>query len=241
MYFSGGKDSTAMLYYLDDLLDQIDVAFCDTGAILPEVLEHIHETCWRLKARLSVVRPPQDIREFHREKGLPADIVPFERTVEYRDYMHAPVENPIQSYFSCCYQMIMKPLDDYSRENGYNLVIRGSKKCDERVGAPDGFVHNGVTYLSPLWDWSHEDVFAYLKQRGVSLPPHYRLFPDSLDCFICTGHLKHYGLERLEFIKKHHPDKWPELFDNLCKVDRAVTEEYADFRYAVVEGIKDAR
>lgn len=241
LQFSGGKDSTALMYYLDDLLDRIDVVFCDTGLILPEVLDHIHGTCDRLNARLTIIHPPEDIREFHKREGLPSDIVPYEQTVHFRETMYAHVETPIQTYVNCCYKMIMQPVDLFVRNNGYNTVIRGSKKCDARVGVPDGFSYDGVTYLSPIWDWSHEEVFAYLKQRGVELPPHYRYFPDSLDCYLCTGHLKHYGLERIEFIKKFHPDKWPELYERLLKVGSAVENEFHQFEYTVTEGTKNGR
>lgn len=239
MHFSGGKDSTAMLYFLRDLLNRVDVMFCDTGKILPEVLDHVYRTCETLKARLIVVHPEEDIDAYHTRIGFPVDLVPVEMTAEARDLMHVQVKQPLQSYLTCCYNMIMKPLDDNSRALGYNVILRGSKQSDARVGVSDGFIHDGVTYFSPLWDWTHEEVFEFLRENKVSLPLHYKFFSDSLDCYHCTGHMHHYGAQRIAFVRKYHPDKWPILEDRLRIVSAILDHENDLVHFAMMDGMRD--
>ena len=221
--FSGGKDSTALLYWMRDQLDGKKIVHCNTGAILPEVEDFISKTCSDLGADLDIIKT--DVFAYTSKMGYPSDIVPFERTIFYKNVMHGQVEQPLQSYAECCMNMIWLPFQRYFQENSIDTVYRGSKGTDTRVGVPDGFTEDGITYYSPLWNWSHDDVFAFLKKQGVVLPKHYSFFADSLDCWICTGHLKHCGKERLQYIKKYHPEKWPFLRERLSKVEQILYDE----------------
>lgn len=239
LHFSGGKDSTAMLYWLRDLVDQFDVMTCDTGLILQEVRDHIQRCCADVGAKLIVIHPPEPILEYHKRVGLPSDVVPVETTYEAQELMHIPVKQKLQSYLTCCYNMIMKPLDDATRDLGYNVVLRGSKKADARVGVEDGFVSNGVLYLSPIWDWSHKDVLTFLSENRITLPPHYRDFADSLDCAICTGHLRHCGVERIRYIRRHQQSIWPELLDRLTRVQSVLSDQHRGTVRIIKAGLKD--
>jgi len=211
LQFSGGKDSTALLYLCRPLLNKITVFFSDTGAVYPHVVEFVHETCAKLGAELRVVKPPISVKDYTEREGLPADIVPIEamREVQWTQKDKAPVL--VQSYLKCCSAMIFEPMQRAVKESGAKIILRGSKKADSRVGVPDGYVEEGITYLSPLWNWSDADVFAYLDREGVALPKHYPEIPDSLDCWLCTGHLLRHGAAKIKWTKENCPDLWPEL------------------------------
>lgn len=234
--FSGGKDSTAVLYWLRDHVGEFDVLFCDTGAILPDIKDFIHATCDKLCANLITVKPVEDIRKFHLQEGFPADIVPVEYTKEFQQFLPEPKPWLVQSYMSCCWRMLFFPLMDYIKQNDYNIVIRGSKGSDSRLSVPDGHVEDGIKFLSPIWDWTDEDVFSYLLKEGVRLPKHYSFFNDSLDCYLCTGHMKYHGAERLQYIKKFWPQLWPEVETRLKLVGDIVGGESATVANAFLGG-----
>jgi phosphoadenosine phosphosulfate reductase len=229
LQFSGGKDSTALIYLARPYLDRITVMFIDTWATFPHVLEFAEETCRKLGADLQIVRPPIPVRDYIDAAGLPSDIVPVEATLEFSPLLNgANGGTRVQSWMRCCGAMLWGPLDKAVRDSGIKLVLRGSKKADARVGAPPGFIEDGIEYSSPLWDWSHDDVFSYLKREGVTLPKQYRLgCEESLDCTICTAFLAdHYhGRSKLEYIRENHPELWPELRGRLSALQGALVAE----------------
>ncbi|WP_042693646.1 phosphoadenosine phosphosulfate reductase family protein [Azospirillum sp. B506] len=55
LQYSGGKDSTAMLYLARPFLDRIDVVFANAGAPYPHVLQFITSTCAQLGAKLTII------------------------------------------------------------------------------------------------------------------------------------------------------------------------------------------
>lgn len=229
LQFSGGKDSLACLYKWRDRLDDVTVLFSDTGAIFPHVRQFVIDACASLGADLVIVEPAEPIRSFHERLGVPADVVPVFSTVELAPYLteteKRPLVNPVMR---CCASMLLAPMQEFVDKARPQFVVRGSKKADRRVGVPDGHVENGITYLSPLWNMTDADVFAYLDEVGAKLPTHYATVNDSLDCYLCSGHLTFgTGAARVEYTRRQHPDLWPELERNLTVMRSAIGRELA--------------
>lgn len=226
LHFSGGKDSTALLYLARPYLDKITVLSAMTETTFPHLRESITKTCQKLGAQLEIVSPPMRLSDFHATYGLPSDIVPVDSSPEMAPYIAQ--QTRLQSYLSCCSAMLLMPLQAATVRLEATLVLRGVKNCDTRKGVPHGFVENGIQYDAPLWDWSNSEVMDYLAEVGAELPAHYYDgIQDSLDCLTCTAHLDHHGKERIDYVKKHYPQHWPDLSDNLGKVRTEVTRQYA--------------
>lgn len=226
--FSGGKDSLALLHYVSPWLNDPIVYHGDTGDTFPHVLEFVRETCEKLKLRLRVVKPPIQISEYIEKFGYPSDIVPVEASLPMRNFNSG--EGPmLQSGFQCCTAMLFRPLMLALQEDGITDIYRGSKKCDDRVGVADGFEdENGVTYHSPLWDWTDADVFDYLKRRGIEPAHHYKFVNESLDCVNCTAYLKgHASADRVRYTRDNYPERWPEFKRRLQLVNSVVSQERA--------------
>lgn len=230
--FSGGKDSLAVLYLCRPILKDATVYFGDTGGVYPHMAEFVHKTCSALGATLRVVAPPMPLADYHREAGLPADIIPVERTQEMRRYTKG-VGPLLQSNLTCCSRMLWAPLNEALIADGITLVYRGSKGADSHVGVTDGYLENGITYRSPIWDWSDDDVFAYLKGVGAETPEHYATVNNSFDCLMCTAYLTSPGArERLEFTKRRYPEHWAELQGKLRSVREMIDSERASLEDA---------
>ncbi len=232
LQFSGGKDSTALMYLARPWLDKITVLFAETGATFPHLVKHIEDTCRLLNARLEIVRAPFDVFQHTETFGLPSDVVPVEASFVAKLFVNPPPKQVLQPYTSCCGAMLWDPMMKYIADNGVDLVLRGSKASDHRRGVANSQV-NGVTFASPLWDWSDNDVHEYLRREGASLPDHYKTINDSLDCWMCTAHLAHHGDEKMRYIRENYPDLWPTVAERMGRVKAAIDNEMARIKPAI--------
>ncbi len=64
----------------------------------------------------------------------------------------------------------------YYKEHELDIMLLGRRRADGNyVGKGDNIYTNGqgVTRYSPLADWSHEEILAFIHYYGVELPPIY--------------------------------------------------------------------
>lgn len=63
----------------------------------------------------------------------------------------------------------------YYKDKGLDIIILGRRKKDGNyVGKGDNiYTSNGVTRYSPLSEWSHEEISAYIHYNNLKLPPIY--------------------------------------------------------------------
>jgi 3'-phosphoadenosine 5'-phosphosulfate sulfotransferase (PAPS reductase)/FAD synthetase len=218
LQFSGGKDSLACLYmFRDD--PEVVVVYTDTGAAFPHMREFVHRTAKKLGVRLHVASPAKPCADWQIENGFPADVVAWDATPQMR-HMTGCKTAPVVPYATCCAVNLWMPMQEAVAALGADTVIRGSKACDDKKSVPDGYVENGITYLSPLWTWSDEDVFSYLQSVGAEIPPQYAMGGDSLDCWCCTGYMGTHGTKRFAFMRDNYPDLYADAAARL----RAVKE-----------------
>jgi len=225
IYFSGGKDSLAVLHMFKDDPDLECVFFGDTGDTYPHMMEFIIDTCKKFKAPLEIITAKMGQEEYHKQYGYPSDMIPVVRSPEGKAVRKQNGEQKLQSFVQCCSNMCWLPMQE--RALG-KTVYRGIKKCDEHDTVTNGYFDkaSGIQYINPIWDWTDDMVFDYLKKNNVEVARHYKQVNVSLDCIHCTAFTHSpSAVDRLKWTKENYPSYWPEIKRRFAVVNKAIKEE----------------
>jgi phosphoadenosine phosphosulfate reductase len=228
LFFSGGKDSIACLDLCKPYLDRIVVIWVNTGSNFPEVEECVTKVALEVP---NFVEIPTNQAWSIEINGYPADVVPVNFTRLGQDVTN-PKDIMLRSYLECCNENLWSPAYARVKEMGITGVIRG-QRADEGHRAPikSGYVADGIEYFFPLQDWSNEDVNDYLLKRGVEMTDRLMMKSHtSLDCWNCTAFTEN-SVERMEYMKKHHPVKHLYVVKLLQKIDNAVMSEMLGIKH----------
>jgi len=196
--FSGGKDSLACVYLLRDQLDRCTVYTLDTGDLLPEVLDVIsHVEAFAPH----FVRVERDVQGWIAAHGLPSDLVPYSQHPMGR--LLGQQGTTLVPRYKCCHANLSMPLYRRIREDGNTLLIRGSKRADTpRMSYESGATADGIELWLPLQEWSHAEVFAYLRQVGAPLCRIYEHVTNAPECARCPAW---WGERRAAYLRAFHP------------------------------------
>lgn len=221
LQFSGGKDSLACLYLLRDQLDKLTVYWVDAGDGCPET-----------HAVIEAVRPwiphfvvvKSDSRKWRENNGIPSDVVPS--SCHPMGVAYGMGRQRISNKFDCCIHNLMLPMHQRMLADGVDLVIRGTKLADTGVVPADGPTED-YTVCLPIKDWSHEDVFAYLKEVGAPTNPVYDFFKgiSAPECLSCTAW---WDDGKAAYLKERHPAQYEAYQGSLREIAFEIQKHVGD-------------
>lgn len=194
---SGGKDSMAVLHLCRDRLDC--AIYVNTGFSYPETRAMIAYA----ETLLTVHTVHSDRAGQNEREGLPADVVPVDWT-RFGQQISGAKSVTVQNYLSCCYENVMAPAWAKAKALGVTHLYLGQRREEARKSpVRDGTLHEGITRVHPIEDWTEAQVFAYLSEK-MEIPAHYAIKHSSLDCFDCTAYRKD-STDRVEWMRSAHP------------------------------------
>jgi 3'-phosphoadenosine 5'-phosphosulfate sulfotransferase (PAPS reductase)/FAD synthetase len=105
----------------------------------------------------------------------------------------------------------------YCKKRKYDLLILGRRKIDGNyVGKGNIYTARGVTRYSPMADWSHEDILAYIHYHNLNLPPFYKYKKG----YLCSTH----PWPARQYTGSIH-NGWREIYD----IDKAIVVNAAKY------------
>ena len=230
LQFSGGKDSSAVLYLLRPYWDRLTVYFVNSGDPMPETLEVIEQVRQMVPYFVEVQgRQPQ----VQAQLGWPSDIVTCGSTPFGRMMGHD--EPALIDRYTCCFHSLMQPMYERMKADGITLVIRGQKNDDDKKPPlRSSSTLDGFEFLYPIEDWTTEQVFDYCKQVGAQLPSFYEGgMPGGPDCMSCTAWLEH---KLPQYVQRYHPERYGNLMSRINTI-AAVIQPYVEQLQNTVKGL----
>lgn len=215
LQFSGGKDSLCLLYLLREQLKDITVYRLSTGDEPPETLAVVDAVKGWIPNFVTVQTDSKSWRQVH---GMPSDIVPARNHEIGIAYGMSSLR--LSGRFECCSANLMLPVHERMLADGVDCVIRGTKICDTGKVPYEG-ESPWYMLLLPLRDWSHEQVFAYLKSVGAPHNPIYDLTKGASapECLSCTAW---WDDGKSAYLKARHPKAYQEYRVNVQAILHSV-------------------
>jgi phosphoadenosine phosphosulfate reductase len=228
---SGGKDSLTLLNAMRPWWDRLCVFWLNPGKPLDETVEMMEKIKRDVPNFVEVAGRQKEVIA---EDGWPFDAVPHLYTSD-GNFVFGATPFKVQARLSCCYRALMLPMHEKMVELGVTCVIRG-KRAEEKdkTLSRTGTIAEGIEFVYPLWDWSAQDVMAYLEAHGIPLPESYQYANHSLDCMDCTAWSEE-GLHR--YLKARHPEEFREHVRKVKLVRAAVLESLSSTAWSENEDL----
>jgi 3'-phosphoadenosine 5'-phosphosulfate sulfotransferase (PAPS reductase)/FAD synthetase len=160
------------------------------------------------------VRVDTDVRRWIEANGLPSDLIPY--SVHPVGRVVGQQRTALVPRYDCCHANLMMPLYERIKADGNTLLIRGTKTVDTpRQPFRSGDTPDGIELWYPIEDWSHADVFEYLRAAGAPLCRVYEHVTNAPECARCPAW---WGEQRAAYLRQFHPALFDEYRARLALV-----------------------
>jgi len=220
--FSGGKDSLVVLDLAHKYWkDNFKVIYIEiTGNTHPKCNKYVHKVVNEYGVELIHLKYDRDFFDMLMELGYPSVLWSGARW--------------------CLQRFKDRPMMWFNKNNTVNLTASGMKQGDSnrrRIWIEKNVV-NGITInprkkeygkvqLLPIYNWSNEDVWNYIKENNLPLNPLYKEIGRAGNCVICPA------LRKCEFLAVMQ--KCPEFF---CKWKKAHEKLRKDYFEGKLKGMR---
>lgn len=229
--FSGGKDSTVLLHMVRELFPEVEAVFVDTGLEYPEIrkfIKTINNVTW--------VRPAKKFKDVIEEFGYPVvskdqacAITRYQRTQDpvqkYRRIHGWPkglkgtiskkwrylLDAPFDISDKCCKIMKKDPLDAYVKVSGKHPLTgmmaseSNNRKMQYWKQGCNAF-DNKKPISWPMAFWTDKNVWAYIKDKGLSYSKIYDMGETRTGCVFCAfGTHREESPNRFQRMARTHP------------------------------------
>lgn len=166
----GAEDQvlTEMVVNIDP---NVTIFTLDTGRLFPETYDLIDRTSRKYKKKIEIYFPDnQKVQEMVNEKGINL----FYESIENRKL--------------CCHIRKIEPLQRaFASRDAWICGLRAEQAVTrQNIGVVEWDENNQLVKINPLANWTEQQVWDYIKAKGIPYNPlHDKGFP-SIGCLPCT-------------------------------------------------------
>ncbi|RLI80336.1 hypothetical protein DRP05_00730 [Archaeoglobales archaeon] len=206
VFFSGGKDSIVCLDLANQILEDFKIIYIHiTGNTHPKCDKFVEKVADEYNKELITLKSQYDFFDILQKYGYPGILWKGSRWClnRFKDRVIKEYEKTNPIYVSIAG---IKAFDSRRR-----MIL--SKQKGVRISKKHGW---GLIQLYPIWNWTHNDVYAYLEENSLPLNELYRKINSAGNCVFCPAMRK----KTFMLIKCYCPEffcKWIRAHRNLRK------------------------
>lgn len=226
--WSGGKDSTCVV----DLARQVDphvpVVIYDSGLLFPETVAYVRGIAakWRLDLH-RIAAEPDLLTMLAAAGGFDHGAPDRVLQGQMKDILIGEPAARAHRMFGRGSLWGVRAEEAPGRRHLYRTALSEAGRLHPELGRGDirarfgGTVHraDGTVTYGPIWDWTRDQVFSYLRGRDIPLNPVYDKLARAgapagrtrVDSILDSTHL---AAGQMAWLQKG----WPDLFDQLAQV-----------------------
>jgi 3'-phosphoadenosine 5'-phosphosulfate sulfotransferase (PAPS reductase)/FAD synthetase len=227
--WSGGRDSTILLYLVLRQKPSIDVGWVNTGVEFPECIHFIRWLTDEWNINLHIAKPETTFWQTSEEYGWPilgkgssgywwsrADALEKKGR---RKLARATRDARISA--ACCRILKEKPMDNLCQRLGVDCIVTGNLVAESRQRFLV-WAQRGACYFSekrqrcsawPLAWWIHEDILEFHRKFRVPHSPIYDMGHSRNGCWPCLMDFR-FPDNKLRILRQSHPKLWQFLIVN---------------------------
>lgn len=242
--FSGGKDSTVLLDLVRRSYPEVPAVFADTGLEYPEIrsfVKTIENVKWLRPKKTffevintygypvvskTVSRYVEDLRSgINNEATKKLRLTGYNSKGRHSPSMKLPakwlylVDAPFKTSNRCCDVLKKEPMHRYEKETGQK-PITGTMASESSLRTV-AWKRNGCNAFNrgvsaPLSFWTEQDIWLYIRQRGLAYSDIYDKGEVRTGCMFCMFgvHLDK-GENRFQRMRKTHPKHYDYCMETL--------------------------
>ena len=208
--FSGGKDSTALILWAKEHLEEFEVVFCDTGwehDITYKYIDYINDVL--CDGKLVIIKSKK--YEGFEDMSIKRKRVPS-----------------VRARF-CTQELKLFPMYDYIHDNHKEVELYVGIRADESHSRSKMKERNfdldyyGCWINRPLIKWTAQDVFDIHKKHNIEPNPLYKMGFKRVGCFPCIMA----NQREVKLIAKH----FPERIDRIRNLENKLRLSYFGVEY----------
>jgi len=221
--WSGGRDSTVLLYLALQEKPDVDVMWVNTGIEFPECVKFIRYLAQKWDINLHIVKPSQMFWDVSEKYGWPilgkggsgywwSRANRLEREGKHK-LAQATREAKISA--ACCRILKETPADRLMQDLGVDAEVTGTRIGESRQRFLIWSQRGSCFYRKaknnckawPLAWWRHEDVLEFHQKFGIPHSPIYDKGHSRNGCWPCLMDY-HFPDNKLRALRHSHPELW---------------------------------